>query len=944
MRTCLLTTFLFFTFNFLLAQKKPLDHSVYDGWQSIGEKMISNDGQWVVYNVCPQEGDTTLVIQRADVRLQSDKLSKKEIARGFGAVITEDSRFVIFKIRPFQKDLREARIKNKKPEEFPKDSLGIVELGKDSVMKFSKIRSYKTPTKAAGWVAYWAEKSKDAPSGSDGGDLVLKNLATNQDKTFNLVSEYYFDKKGTKLLLETMRSAKDSLGKGHVLLYHLNSGATDTLSRGGNDFKNFVFDEEGIQLAYLAERDAEPKALQKFYKLWYYALGMDSAVAIAEKGSVGMKLGMTVSENGTLSFSKSGKRLFFGSAPILPPKDTTLVESDLVKMDIWHYNDDYLQTQQLVQLNAELRRNYLTVYDVDNKFIKQLGSAAIPQVLQTNEGDGDVFVGVTDFGKRIESQWLGNTKKDIYAITVNDGSKKLVKENLYGQASPSSTGKYIMWYDRLAKNYFVWDGNTTKNITAKIKANLWNEEFDTPDAPSPYGVMGWHKGDSAVYIYDRYDVWKVILTGNQEIKNFTYGNGRKNKMSYRYVQLDSEKRFFTKDDDILFRIFSESTKETRFSQYIARSGDYKPIKVENGYKFSVGQISANNLSTNLERQVSLVYTKENFNQSPDLYYSKLSPIYDFKDPTKFDLIIFDETKLSALNPQQKDYNWGTAELFNWKTAAGKPSEGILFKPENFDPSKKYPVLIYFYEKLSDKLFDYIEPAPTRSAINASYFVSNGYIVFFPNISYGTGHPGKDALDYVVSGAKALAAKYKWIDASRMGLEGHSWGGYQIAYIITKTNMFKAAWAGAPVVNMTSAYGGIRYGTGVNRQFQYEKTQSRIGKTLWQALPQYLESSPLFSLDKVNTPVVILHNDNDDAVPFTQGIEMFTALRRLNKKVWMVSYNGEPHGVMLRKNRKDLAIRFEQFFGWQLKDEKPAKWLSEGVPAVKKGKDWGLEIE
>ena len=227
-------------------------------------------------------------------------------------------------------------------------------------------------------------------------------------------------------------------------------------------------------------------------------------------------------------------------------------------------------------------------------------------------------------------------------------------------------------------------------------------------------------------------------------------------------------------------------------------------------------------------------------------------------------------------------------------------------------------------------------------VRSSGFVSNGYVVFFPNISYGTGHPGKDAFDYVVSGAKSLIAKYKWVDAKRIGLEGHSWGGYQIAYIITKTDMFKAAWAGAPVVNMTSAYGGIRYGTGISRQFQYEHTQSRIGKNLWEALPQYMESSPLFSLNKVKTPVVILHNDNDDAVPYTQGIEMFTALKRLGKPSWLISYNGEPHGVILRKNRKDLAIRFDQFFGWLLKDEKPARWLTDGVPAVKKGKDWGID--
>lgn len=909
------------------SQKKPLDHSVYDGWQSIGERMISNDGNWVIYTICPQEGDTTLVIRR------SGNKYKKEIERGFGAVITEDNGFVIFKIRPYQKDLREARIKSKKPEEFPKDSLGIVELGNDSVYKVSEVRSYKTPEKGAGWVAYWMEKSKGAANGTDGADLVLKNLSTNKDKTFNLVADYYFDKKGTNLLLETVRSAKDSLSKAYVLLYHLGSGKTDTLSRGGNDFKNFVFDEEGSQLAFLAERDAEPKALQKFYKLWYYKNGMDSAVMLTDKNSVGMKLGMTVSENGALNFSKSGKRLFFGVAPIQAPKDTTLIEADQVKVDIWHYKDDYLQTQQLVQLNSELRRSYLAVYDLERNFIRQLGSPEIPQVLQTKDGDGDTFIGVTDVGKRIEGQWLGITRKDIYAINVNDGTKKLVKQNLHGQVYPSSTGKYILWYDRPAKNYFAWDGSTIRNITAKITLPLWNEEYDMPDAPIPYGVMGWAKDDTSLYIYDRYDIWAVDPSGKKSPANFLgKQSGRKNKIETRYVRTDPEETFIN-PQNIFLKRFNKVSKESAYIPFTQVAYLFNRLQ-----KYSFG------LPIKAKETNSYLYTKENFEKSPDLYILKDTiPKFDFKLIGDY-AYAFGELKLSSLNPQQKNYNWGTAELFKWETATGKPSEGILFKPENFDLAKKYPVIIYFYEKLSDNLYDYIEPAPTRSAINATFFVSNGYIVFYPNISYGTGHPGKDAYEYVVSGAKALAAKYKWIDANRMGIQGHSWGGYQVSYLITKTNIFKAAWAGAPVVNMTSAYGGIRYGTGISRQWQYEKTQSRIGKTLWEALPQYMESSPLFSLNKVKTPVVILHNDNDDAVPYTQGLEMFTALKRLGKQTWMITYNGEPHGVTQRKNRKDLAIRFEQFFGWQLKDEKPARWLGQGVPAVKKGKDWGIEVD
>jgi dipeptidyl aminopeptidase/acylaminoacyl peptidase len=299
--------------------------------------------------------------------------------------------------------------------------------------------------------------------------------------------------------------------------------------------------------------------------------------------------------------------------------------------------------------------------------------------------------------------------------------------------------------------------------------------------------------------------------------------------------------------------------------------------------------------------------------------------------------------LSDINPQQADYNWGTAELFKWKSYTGKESEGIIYKPENFDPKKKYPMISYFYEKLSDGLYGYIPPSPTPSRLNISFFVSRGYVVFAPDISYTTGHPGNDAYNYIVSGVRAIV-KLGYVDSTKLGLQGQSWGGYQTAILVTKTKLFAAAWAGAPVANMTSAYGGIRWGSGLNRQFQYEKTQSRIGATLWEKQNLYLENSPLFHLPNVTTPMVIMSNDADDAVPWYQGIELFTAMRRLNKPVWLLVYNNEAHNLIERKNRKDIQIREQQFFDWKLKGEKPAAWLTNGVPATQKGMDWGLKTE
>lgn len=975
------------------AQKKPLDHSVYDSWQHIGERMISNNGKWVVYTIDPQEGDNELVIQ------SSDATYKKTIPRGYNALITEDSRYVVFKIKPLFKDTREAKIKKKKADDMPKDSLAIVELGKEEVWKRERVMNYKTPQKSFGWVAYQLEKQPEPAAkpkatdtkgntkvtdslgrvidslqrviesipqkkkknkdedelidnsllnsyqdagfnedadGDDAGstpaepanELVVREITTGKEIVFSKVLEYYFSKTGDKLLIEQAKNPADSLSTRKVLLYDLKKGESITLSRAGNEYKNFTMTDDASQIAYVAERDAKPKDLVKYYKLWHYKAGMDSAEMIVDKNSVGMKLGMTVSEYGNLSFSKSGKRLFFGTAPVPVPKDTTIVEMDMPKVDIWHYNDDYLQTVQLLpaRLRAAQQENFLAVYSLDNKTIKQLGSREIPQVIQTNEGDGETFIGVTDFGKRVESQWQGTTKRDIYAIDVATGNKKLVKENLHGQVYPSSTGKYIMWYDRKAKNYFAWDGDNTRNITGKIKVALYQEDWDTPDEPQSYGVVKWEEGDQHVFIYDRYGIWKVHSSTS---KDPVYIIGQRDKKyRYRYIQTNTEEQFIKPGQQMIFSSFNETTKHAglwkgRYENDNSLNKGLLPLHTDDGHLLG--------LLAKAKNSESYIFTMESYSESPDLYHW-----YQNEEGS-------DGIRLSSINPQQSNYLWGTAELFKWKAYNGKDATGIVYKPENFDPKKKYPMVVYFYEKVSDGLYDYKEPAPIRSAVNVPYFVSNGYIIFMPDIEYKTGYPGQGAYDYIVSGSRALVKK-GWVDSTNIGIQGHSWGGYQAAQLATMTKLFKAVWAGAPVANMTSAYGGIRWESGVNRQFQYEKTQSRIGATLWERQDLYLKNSPLFHLDKVTAPIVMMHNDADGAVPWYQGIEMFTALRRLGKKVWMFNYNGQGHGLTQRQDMRDYQIRMQQFFDYMLKGAKPARWITEGVPAVKKGKEWGLEID
>jgi len=990
MRFFLLPIFSLFNICASAQQKKPLDHSVYDSWKSVGERLISNDGKYMVYAVNPQEGDGSLVIQNTAGY-------KKVIDRGYGAIITNDSRYLVFKIKPVFKETRQARIKKKKPEEMTKDSLGIIELGKEELLKIPRVKSFKTPEKGSGWIAYQLEKplsdsakrgkgvdsmkmktdqlvrmadsvlrrsidsikgkitreallevvqkaateilgKKDDPltalglldaegddtpggSSSEGTDLVVRNTSDNKEKTFKLVSEFGFDKKGTRLVIETTKNSKDSNSKGMLLVYDLVNNRVDTVMRKLNDGKNFAFDENGEQLVFVAERDSSAKALQKFYKLWYYANGLDSAKLLADRNTGGMKQGYGVSDNGTLRFSKDGKKIFFGVAPIRPPKDTTLVDFELARLDVWHYNDDYLQPQQLKQLDNELKRSYLAVMKPGDQLLVQLGADDAEQISLVDEGNADWVLGRSTKGGRVEAQWTGRTKSTAYVISTTDGRRKTVLSNALASFDASPKGNFVYWYDVLQKQYFTYEVATgiTRNVSSKIRVPLYDTENDVPDHPSSAGTTGWTANDRHFLINDEFDIWQVSPVAGEDPKNITNGYGRKNKTQLNYIRLDPEKRFLDADENILLRSFNKESKYAGFAMKkiseasdpsVLISGPYtygNPLKAKDAeqYLLSKGNISSN----------------------------ELFATGDLKNLQQ----------LTSVSDQQKDYNWLNAELVKWKMFDGKMSEGLLFKPEDFDPKKKYPVIFYFYEKDADGLYAYRSPAPSASTVNIPYFVSNGYLVFDPNIYYSKGEPGQSAYNSVVSAAKYLS-KMPWVDSTRMAIQGQSWGGYPVAYPFTRTKFFRASGAGAPVANMTSAYGGIRWGTGLNRQFQYEHTQSRIGATLWERRDLYIKNSPLFTADKVNTPLLMMHNDADGAVPWYQGIEYFTALRRLGKKVWLLQYNGEDHNLVERKNRKDLSVRLSQFFDYYLKDAKPAQWIKEGLPATMKGVDWGLKVE
>jgi dipeptidyl aminopeptidase/acylaminoacyl peptidase len=408
--------------------------------------------------------------------------------------------------------------------------------------------------------------------------------------------------------------------------------------------------------------------------------------------------------------------------------------------------------------------------------------------------------------------------------------------------------------------------------------------------------------------------------GEDAPRNVTAAAGRRDSVRFRYVRLDRDAMVIPHDQPIVLSVFDYHTKASGFAETdVRRSTEPRSLMVEDS---RFGQ------PTKASDADVVMFTRESVVEYPNLWTS--------------DSRFGDAQQVSDANPQQSDYLWATVEQLNWRSVSGEPLQGLVYKPEDFDPSKKYPTVVYFYERNSNNLHTNHPPIPHRSVIRPTFYASRGYVVFIPDITYKIGYPGESSMDAVIPGVLALIDR-GYVDETNIGVQGHSWGGYQIAFMVTKTNIFKAAAGGAPVANMTSAYGGIRWGSGMSRMFQYEKTQSRLGGTLWEVPMRYIENSPVFWADKVDTPLLMMHNDHDTAVPWEQGIEMFVALRRLGKPAWLVNYNDEPHWPTTYPNKVDWNIRLQQFFDHYLKGEAPPVWLAEGVPAVVKGKTLGYEL-
>jgi dienelactone hydrolase len=564
-----------------------------------------------------------------------------------------------------------------------------------------------------------------------------------------------------------------------------------------------------------------------------------------------------------------------------------------------------------VRAQQERNRNYRAVIHLADKRFVQLATTDFPTV---NPGDDiNRALGTSDLGYQKEMSWDA-TYNDVALVDLKTGQRQKVLEHWRGAPTMSPAGKYLTYFDEDKGQWFsyrVADG-VRVNLTEKLKINFWREDHDTPNLPPPYGLGGWTADDKSILLYDKYDIWEIHPDGTGA-RMITGGEGRKQQIVFRYRSLDPEQRAIPVDKPLLLSA-NDDHMEANGLYRVSFTNPASLEKIVMVDKAFGPVIKARNAD-------KVVFTLTRFEEFPDLWLS--------------DTNFRNMQKVSNANPQQADYVWGKSELMQYTNADGKKLRAIITKPDNFDPNKKYPLMVYIYEELSEGLHTYRAPNPGTS-INITRYVSNGYVVLQPDIVYDTGYPGESAEKCVIPAVQQTVAM-GFIDPKRIGIQGHSWGGYQITHLITRTNMFAAVEAGASVSDMISAYGGIRWGTGMSRAFQYEKTQSRIGAPPWDAPLQFIENSPIFWVKKVQTPYLTIHNDEDDAVPWYQGIEFFSAMRRLNKEAYMFVYNGEPHGLRNRDNQKHWTVHMDEFFDHFLLGKPTPDWMTKGVSFLDKGK-------
>ncbi len=883
------------------AQKQPLDSSVYSKWPSVVDPAISNDGKYILYYI--REGSIfsksfpKLIIQ---ARTTNWKL---EIPHASNALFTPDSRRVIY-------------IKSA-------DTLVITTLDVVSEDNIPQVHSFTIPKEGTGeWLTY----QLNGPSKN----LVVRNLFSGSENRFANIGSHLFSNNGKVLVLqkEPEDGSIETQSLYWVVLanYEITRIWNKNPSEQETKVSSILFDKSETQLAFTLESIIDKKIINS---IWYYKEGTPNSISLANDYSDGIDPSLKIDRLSPYpfyqGFSRDGNRLFFS----LKEMSGGNPNPGAAKIKIWSYRDAKLQSQQVQELAT---KTYAAVMDINVRKIIRL-QYENEKILISSPNNTNYDIALVEHRDRdsfgsSEDSWNSTSNSTWYIISTKDGNKNLIRANTRIKFNLSPEGKYLIYFDPKLNNYFSYsaESGVLINITKSISTVWYNYKNARPALPyGLYNLAAWLKNDTSILLYDQYDVWKVDPSGHQSPVNLTNGYGRKHNIEFK-LAIDSRFSPLSECQKLLLIAYNRETKDNGFYCKTQNKGGNPEQLIMGPYIYYVPNVRIDiHGAAPIKAKNDDIYIVQRMSatESANYYWTN-----DFKTLTR----------LSNVHPES-DYNWFKTELHRWKTLDGSNLQGVLFKPDNFDPTKKYPIIFYYYETVSDMLNAYVTPRPSQGWLNIAYFVSNGYLVFASDIQYKIGYPGESAFNSVVSAAKYLS-KIAFVDSTKMGIQSFSFGGFETNYIVTHTKIFTAACSGAGVSDLISYNGEIRGDGG--QSVNNETGQLRIGSSLWGRQDLYLKNSPVLLANKVTTPLLMMHTSVDDAAPFSQAVEFFTALRRVGKKVWLLEYEDGNHGIW-GKSADDFSIRMTQFFDHYLKGAPAPKWMLDGIPAKMKGIDDGLEL-
>ena len=879
-------------------EKKSLAIEDYALWRSIGSTSISEKGDWISYAYRQPKKDSELHL----VQLDSDK--KHEIERGSNPTFSDDSRFAVYTLNPPVKDKSSGKGKPESGDAPDSDESSakaeLLDLDKGTKRSWSNVASRRF-SKGARLLAIH-KKRADRKAKHQGADLILHHLDKGHDELIGSVESFSFNKPGT--LLAYTVSAADQNGNGLYLL-NLETGARRVLDNDQADYARLTWSEKGTALAAL--KGTEKKGYtHKTNKLLGF-VGLDTEESQRHEfqaaDAFGFPKDMVISELAGITWSEDLTKLFFGLKKQAKKQEKEKNADPIADVDIWHWDDERIQSVQMVAANRDRNRTDRAVFHLTEKKFVRLSDKTMRSITITRDGKW----GIGQDNRAYLSDWE-ETRADYYLVDTKSGERTVIlKEHRRALGLSPASDYYLLWKEGHVWAYHLATQAMT-NLTKDAPVSFVNEEADHPGEAPSYGVTGWTKDGKSVILTHRYDLWIQPLDGSKATC-LTQGKGAEKEIRFRYVRTDPEERFIDHTQPMLLSAYGQWTK---------KSGFYRLEKELTELIYddkSFGRVSK------AKSADKFLFTAQTFSEYPDYYISDGT----FSSPKR----------MTEANPQQVEYLWGHRLLFDYTNSKGVRLQGTLAVPDDYREGEKLPMLVNYYEKNSQNMHRY--PSPRyASAPQFSGFVSNRYLVMQPDIHFNTRTSHADMLE-CIEAAIAKVVEMGYVDAERIGLHGHSYSGQGSAYISTRSETFAAIVAGAAATNLVSDFNQLWKSAGTNQHRYDIYGQGRFGTNPFDDPELYRDQSAVHHARTMNTPLLLLHGTSDGSVEWLQAVEFYNALRFNGKNVILLSYPGEGHGLRKRENQIDFQVRMREFFDHHLKGAAPPVWMSRGIPFLEKKK-------